>query len=149
MLYRVAQEGLTKIARHAEAENVRLAVRRTPGAVVPSIADDGRGTGLASSRRRRPGRHVPGRRWRSRVRAGRDPHPARRRPCAGAACGSSSTVSPVCGVVADAGDGAEAIAMARSHTVELAVLDIAMPRTTGLQAARELATLQPGLRIPC
>ncbi|MFF3290434.1 response regulator [Streptomyces sp. NPDC003023] len=50
-------------------------------------------------------------------------------------------------VVAEAGDGAEAIAMARSHAVDLAVLDIAMPRMTGLQAARELAVLQPGLRI--
>ncbi|MDQ0840977.1 MULTISPECIES: response regulator transcription factor [unclassified Streptomyces] len=50
-------------------------------------------------------------------------------------------------VVAEAGDGAEAIAMARSHTVDLAVLDIAMPRMTGLQAARELAAIQPGLRI--
>ncbi|MFK4688019.1 response regulator [Streptomyces pristinaespiralis] len=50
-------------------------------------------------------------------------------------------------VVAEAGDGAEAIAMARSHAVDLAVLDIAMPRMTGLQAARELAALQPGLRI--
>jgi DNA-binding NarL/FixJ family response regulator len=50
-------------------------------------------------------------------------------------------------VVAEAGDGAEAIAMARSHTVDLAVLDIAMPRMTGLQAARELAATQPGLRI--
>ncbi|QIP87956.1 response regulator transcription factor [Streptomyces sp. Tu 2975] len=50
-------------------------------------------------------------------------------------------------VVAEAGDGAEAIAMARSHAVDLAVLDIAMPRMTGLQAARELAALQPQLRI--
>ncbi|GGT47290.1 response regulator [Streptomyces kurssanovii] len=50
-------------------------------------------------------------------------------------------------VVAEAGDGAEAIAMARSHTVDLAVLDIAMPRMTGLQAARELAAIRPGLRI--
>jgi DNA-binding NarL/FixJ family response regulator len=37
--------------------------------------------------------------------------------------------------------------MARAHAVDLAVLDIAMPRMTGLQAARELAALQPGLRI--
>jgi len=50
-------------------------------------------------------------------------------------------------VVAEAGDGAEAIAMARGHAVDLAVLDIAMPRMTGLQAARELAALKPGLRI--
>ncbi|MET8473678.1 response regulator transcription factor [Streptomyces sp. NPDC006422] len=50
-------------------------------------------------------------------------------------------------VVAEAGDGAEAIEMARSHEVDLAVLDVSMPRLTGLQAARELAALRPGLRI--
>ncbi|MEU5271497.1 response regulator [Streptomyces hygroscopicus] len=50
-------------------------------------------------------------------------------------------------VVAEAGDGAEAIEAARSQEIDLAVLDIAMPRLTGLQAARELAALRPGLRI--
>ncbi|MEV0976231.1 response regulator transcription factor [Streptomyces sp. NPDC049915] len=50
-------------------------------------------------------------------------------------------------VVAEAGDGAEAIELARTHDIDLAVLDIAMPRLTGLQAARELAALRPGLRI--
>ncbi|GAA2424311.1 response regulator transcription factor [Streptomyces glaucus] len=50
-------------------------------------------------------------------------------------------------VVAEAGDGAEAIALARTHEVDLAVLDIAMPRMTGLQAARELAGLRPAPRI--
>ncbi|GAA2567969.1 MULTISPECIES: response regulator transcription factor [Streptomyces] len=50
-------------------------------------------------------------------------------------------------VVAEAGDGAEAIAMARIHEADLAVLDIAMPRLTGLQAARELASVRPGVRI--
>ncbi|MEU9631780.1 response regulator [Streptomyces luteogriseus] len=50
-------------------------------------------------------------------------------------------------VVAEAGDGAEAIELARTSDVDLAVLDIAMPRLTGLQAARELAALKPGLRI--
>ncbi|CAL9326960.1 MULTISPECIES: response regulator [Streptomyces] len=50
-------------------------------------------------------------------------------------------------VVAEAGDGAEAIEKARSHEVDLVVLDIAMPRMTGLQAARELAGLEPGLRV--
>ncbi|MZD04308.1 response regulator [Streptomyces sp. SID5785] len=50
-------------------------------------------------------------------------------------------------VVAEAGDGAEAIALAQEHRPDLAVLDIAMPRLTGLQAARELARSRPGLRI--
>lgn len=43
VLYRVAQEGLTNIARHAEAESVGLTLHHEPGAVVLSIVDDGRG----------------------------------------------------------------------------------------------------------
>jgi DNA-binding NarL/FixJ family response regulator len=50
-------------------------------------------------------------------------------------------------VVAEAGDGAEAIEAARTHHPDLAILDIAMPRLTGLQAARELSRTQPELRI--
>ncbi|MEB3367351.1 response regulator transcription factor [Saccharopolyspora mangrovi] len=50
-------------------------------------------------------------------------------------------------VVAEAGDGAEAIELARSETPDLAILDIAMPRLTGLQAARQLTRLRPDLRI--
>ncbi|MFB8031265.1 response regulator [Streptomyces sp. NPDC056465] len=50
-------------------------------------------------------------------------------------------------VVAEAGDGAEAVEMARTERPDLAVLDIAMPRLTGLQAARELSRVMPELRI--
>ena len=50
-------------------------------------------------------------------------------------------------VVAEAGDGAEAVEAARMHQPDQAILDIAMPRLTGLQAARELARTQPGLRL--
>ncbi|WP_329157798.1 response regulator transcription factor [Streptomyces sp. NBC_01717] len=50
-------------------------------------------------------------------------------------------------VVAEAGDGAEAVEAARIHQPDLAILDIAMPRLTGLQAARELARTKPGLRL--
>jgi DNA-binding NarL/FixJ family response regulator len=50
-------------------------------------------------------------------------------------------------VVAEAADGAEAIEMARATRPDLAILDIAMPRLTGLQAARELSRQQPDLRI--
>ncbi|HEY0952014.1 response regulator transcription factor [Nocardioides sp.] len=41
-------------------------------------------------------------------------------------------------VVAEAADGAEAVELARSLDLDLVVLDIAMPRMTGLQAAREI-----------
>ncbi|QFQ95108.1 response regulator transcription factor [Streptomyces phaeolivaceus] len=46
-------------------------------------------------------------------------------------------------VVAEAADGVEAVARAREGGIDLAVLDIAMPHRTGLQAARELARLRP------
>jgi DNA-binding NarL/FixJ family response regulator len=50
-------------------------------------------------------------------------------------------------VVAEAGDGAEAVELARTEQVDLAVLDVAMPRMTGLQAAREIARRRAGLPI--
>jgi DNA-binding NarL/FixJ family response regulator len=50
-------------------------------------------------------------------------------------------------VIAEAGDGAEALALARTHAVDLAVLDVAMPRMTGLQAAREISRRSPSPRI--
>ncbi|MEU3986010.1 response regulator transcription factor [Streptomyces sp. NPDC026672] len=50
-------------------------------------------------------------------------------------------------VVAEADNGAEAVALAHAHHPDLAVLDIAMPRLTGLQAARELARDEPGTRV--
>jgi len=50
-------------------------------------------------------------------------------------------------VVAEASDGAEAVEVARDTEVDLAVLDIAMPRMTGLQAAREIARRRPGVRM--
>jgi two-component system, NarL family, sensor histidine kinase UhpB len=42
-IYRVAQEGLTNVARHAEASGVVLALQAVNGSVVLRIRDDGRG----------------------------------------------------------------------------------------------------------
>jgi DNA-binding NarL/FixJ family response regulator len=50
-------------------------------------------------------------------------------------------------VVAEATDGLEAVERAMSPEVHLAVLDVAMPALTGLQAAREIATRRPDLPI--
>ena len=46
-------------------------------------------------------------------------------------------------VVAEAGDGAEAVQKALSREVDLAILDVAMPRMTGLQAARRAPPAAP------
>jgi len=50
-------------------------------------------------------------------------------------------------VVAEATDGAEAVEKALSDDVDLAILDVAMPRMTGIQAAAELARRKPGIRL--
>ncbi|MFG2515132.1 response regulator [Streptomyces sp. NPDC048584] len=50
-------------------------------------------------------------------------------------------------VVAEAADGSEALDQAREHRPDLAILDIAMPRRTGLQAAREISRDLPETRI--
>ncbi|MBA3280129.1 MAG: response regulator transcription factor [Geodermatophilaceae bacterium] len=50
-------------------------------------------------------------------------------------------------VVAEAGDGAEAVELATRGDVDLVILDIAMPRMTGLQAAREMSRRAPHVRI--
>src|SRR2546421_9256364 len=46
-------------------------------------------------------------------------------------------------VVAEAGDGAEAAQRALQADGDLAILDVAMPRMTGLQAAAELPPPRP------
>ncbi len=50
-------------------------------------------------------------------------------------------------VVAEAGDGAQAVELARGGGIDLAILDIAMPRMTGLQAARELSRRGSDVRV--
>lgn len=49
-------------------------------------------------------------------------------------------------VVGEASDGAEAVELARTTDPHLAVLDISMPRMTGLQAAREIKRRTPSVQ---
>ena len=50
-------------------------------------------------------------------------------------------------VVVEVSTGAEAIEVAARERIDLAVLDVAMPRMTGLQAAAELTQRLPALRV--
>jgi DNA-binding NarL/FixJ family response regulator len=50
-------------------------------------------------------------------------------------------------VASEAGDGAEAVDRGLHDDVHLAVLDVTMPRMTGIQVARELSRRRPELRI--
>jgi DNA-binding NarL/FixJ family response regulator len=49
-------------------------------------------------------------------------------------------------VVSEAGDGAEAVERALADDLHLAILDVTMPRLTGIQAAREISQRKPELR---
>ncbi|HEY6771117.1 MAG TPA: response regulator transcription factor [Solirubrobacterales bacterium] len=50
-------------------------------------------------------------------------------------------------VVAEVGDGSDAVQRALLEDVDLAVLDVTMPRLTGLQAAAELSKRRPELKV--
>jgi DNA-binding NarL/FixJ family response regulator len=50
-------------------------------------------------------------------------------------------------VVAEADDGVEVLEVALREEIDLAILDVAMPRMTGLQAARELQRRRPEVRV--
>jgi len=49
-------------------------------------------------------------------------------------------------VVAEAADGAKAVELARTTSPDLAVLDISVPRMSGLQAAREIKRRAPSVQ---
>ena len=50
-------------------------------------------------------------------------------------------------VVAEADDGVAALESTQSHRPDVAVLDVSMPRMTGLQAAREIRSHVPDTRV--
>ncbi len=50
-------------------------------------------------------------------------------------------------VVAEAADGSEALQLALAGGVDLAILDVSMPKLTGLHVARHLAEQRPQMRV--
>ncbi len=71
-----------------------------------------------------------------------DDHPVVRR-----GVGMILRADPKLEVVAEAADGAEALSLGLQPDVDLAILDLAMPRLTGLEVAQQLATARRDLRI--
>jgi signal transduction histidine kinase len=58
--YRIVQEALTNVARHAQATRVSVSVRRVPGAVAIEVLDDGRARDGVAANGRRAGNGVRG-----------------------------------------------------------------------------------------
>ena len=50
-------------------------------------------------------------------------------------------------VVGEASDGVDAVAQAQRHELDLAILDISMPKLTGLQAAHRILEYKPEVRV--
>jgi DNA-binding NarL/FixJ family response regulator len=50
-------------------------------------------------------------------------------------------------VVAEASDGADALARARDDDIDLAILDVGMPRLTGIQVTSRISRERPDLRV--
>ncbi|MCP9488522.1 MAG: response regulator [Solirubrobacteraceae bacterium MAG38_C4-C5] len=170
VVYRVAQEALTNVRRHAGAHEATLDLEVAGDRLV-----------LTRARRRpRPARRRSGGR--------RDPRDARARAAGGCdsqrqrlraaryrgALGGAAVTTPLKArllladdhvmvrrglrlvldmqpdleVMAEAGDGVEAVEMATAQPeLDLAVLDVSMPRMTGLQAAAQLSRARPKLRL--
>jgi NarL family two-component system response regulator LiaR len=50
-------------------------------------------------------------------------------------------------VVAEAGDGEEAVRLAATHRPDVALLDIAMPRLSGIEATRQIKEISPATAV--
>ncbi len=171
VIYRVAQEALTNVARHSGSEAVELALSVDDGAVILQVLDEGRGIhaedggGLRGMRERAV---LVGAELSVRARS-RGRHRGEARGAAGGGAGMTPLKTrilladdhavvrrglrlvlesePDLEVVAEVGDGAEAVERALSDDVDLAILDVTMPRMTGLHAAAELGRRRPELRV--
>ena len=171
VVYRIAQEALTNVVRHAHATAVELSLEHDELADGAHRADDGRGLAPGSlpsahgirGMRERAMLIGAGLRIAARAGGGTEvqltvPHlPARHdmtplktriliaddHPVVLRGLRMVLNAQPDLDVVAEATDGNEAVKQALTDDVHLAILDISMPRKTGLQAAREITHRKP------
>ena len=163
VIYRVTQESLSNIAQHAQAHKVDVELSFV-GRTVLRIKDDGRGFSGVAQRRPRPLRDARARaagrrsavdlvRSRPRNASGADDRMSSMRILVADDHGIVRAGirlllerQPGIEVVAEAADGVEAVEQALASRPDLCILDVGMPRMTGLQAAREIRSHLPDVR---
>ena len=172
--YRVVQEALSNIARHAQASRVKVTVMGCNGAEVKvTVTDDGNGfapdkleqralgrwpgcaSGRCSPAARIDVRSAPGEGTTVELTLPARGHADRRMRLLiaddhGIVRGGLRLLldrQPDMEVVAEAADGVEAVALALRERPDICVLDVAMPRMTGLQATVEIRAHAPEISV--
>jgi DNA-binding NarL/FixJ family response regulator len=174
--FRVAQEAVTNAIRHAKARRIEVAVEPVNGTLSIRVHDDGKGfdvqgtvEGSGDREVHRPARHAG-----AGQAAGRGPaHHLGTGPrhdgAAPAAPGELMTKTrivladdhtlvrggirallesiPGVEVVAESGDGREALELIAKHEPEVALLDIGMPSMNGLEVARQASKDHPRTKV--
>ena len=164
---RIAQEALNNALRHAEAERIELRMEARDGRLIVTVADDGIGFdpedrvaaraparpdldgGARGRARRHPERRLAARRGHHGDARGAamirvliaDDHAVVRQGLR-----TFLDLQDDIEVVAEAGDGAEALAAAEQHTPDVALIDLVMPNVDGIEAIRGLRERVPTAR---
>src|ERR687890_278463 len=115
-LYRICQEALTNVARHAAAERVTVSLVATPERVRLVVEDDGRGVDA-------------------------DDHPMLREGLV-----AVLSTQPDFGVVGEAADGSEVVRLARRLEPDVILMDLEMPEVDGVAALERLREAGSGAR---
>ena len=171
--YRIAQEALTNVVRHARARQACVRVRADDGGLVLEVTDDGAGTptprdggvGLASMRERAEelggrlevaGRPGAGTRVTARLPVGATPYggcPVIRlvvvddHPLFRAGLEALLATVPDVEVVASVGDGAAAMRAVADEGPDVVLMDLNLPGTPGLEATRRIAATHPDTAV--
>ena len=167
VLYRVVQEALTNVVKHARAQNVSVLLHARPGKVAVVIEDDGRGIakGDGKRRRHRPLGHAGAcrpRRRQARARVLRERHDDRRR----GADGVSVRVLIVddhavvrtglrllldteddLETVAEAGTARDAVFEARKHKPDVVLMDVVLPDRSGIEVTPDVLKEAPEAKV--
>ncbi len=168
VLYRVVQEALTNVVKHAHAENVSVLLHARQGRVAVVIEDDGRGfTESDETTGHRPSRHA--RAGRPRRRHGRGGvergngygHDHRRRGAARMTriliVDDHAVVRTGLRLLLDAEDGLETIAEAgsardavfeaRKHKPDVILMDVVLPDRSGIEATPDVLNEAPDAKV--